>query len=49
MAEGGILLNQIGNRILKLRNFKENTFDQLPVHLAKMKQNNSETKYIIKI
>ncbi|SBW06347.1 zinc-binding dehydrogenase [uncultured Dysgonomonas sp.] len=49
MQDGEILLDKIGNGTLKLRQQSVDNFDNLPLHLAEMKKNNTEVKYIIKV
>jgi len=49
MQDGENLLSSIGNGILKLREYSLDTFENLPSHLAEMKKNNTQHKYLIKI
>lgn len=49
MQDGEMLLNKIGAGILSQRQQSVDNFENLPQHLAKMKENNTETKYIIQI
>lgn len=49
MQDGEALLGKIGNGTLKLRNYTVDSFDNLPQHLAEMKKNNRETKYIVQV
>lgn len=49
MQDGERLLDKIGNGTLKLRQQSVDDFENLPRHLAEMKKNNTEVKYIIKV
>lgn len=49
MNEGEHLLKNIGNGILKQREYSIESFANLPQHLAKMKKDNSSVKYLVKI
>lgn len=46
---GEVLLNKIANGSLKIRDHKIETFGNLAEHLAEMKANNIQTKYLIKV
>lgn len=47
--DGESLLHSIGNGTLKLREYSISDFNNLPAHLAEMKQNHSSTKYLIRV
>lgn len=49
MIQGEKLLNDIGNSKFHLRDLNISDFEQLPRHLAELKNNNSEIKYVIKV
>ncbi|SHF82207.1 NADPH:quinone reductase [Dysgonomonas macrotermitis] len=49
IEDGKMLLDKIGAGVLKLRENSVAGFDQLPAHLAEMKRNHSQTKYLVSI
>lgn len=49
MRDGEFLLHQIGTGALRLREYSIEKFENLPNHLAMMKKNHNQVKYLIKI
>ena len=49
MQQGELLLHKIASGTLRIRDNKVETFDNLAKHLAEMKANNIQTKYLIKV